>query len=623
MFMLWLIFRVLLVVNGFQEDEDEWIDPTDMLNYDAASGQMRRPHLMTSNAKTSKDFTEINQDQSSCPDCASCERQLQSLQKKLEESKTVQSAEDSGLSCNPVFKRFLNKLLLHTEKLGLPEHYDEVHYDAEIYMTKHDVTEIQKFLNGKLWKSGPLDDALSKLLVNFKYHDPKAWEWKFEDIFGVDLLTAFQLLGCLVCIILIVRLSWTMLTRPYRFLLFCLFISFAWNWVYLYKTAFAKRHANFAKLELNKPMCTGVQNMDWKGSLVEWFRRTWTLQDEPCEKYYEALLVHPIWEVPPARALMLTITTLITEPLKHIGQPLSQFFRDILKDLPWLLQFPLFLILALSIIAFCYSCGHTVVQGGLHRLLPDEGSRHPIADRSLPCAGQRPIHSTFYQRAGYVDYQAGGDAQYIHNNRKDINDEQSESGDTDPAGQNNMNQQGVEDVVNWERAVVSNERGNNQLRKRRILSSRFSGNTFEDQSVNGVFLSTEPQPFEENLQYAENDVTDHNVAQQARGIVGENEVGDLQSKDTTGIPQNNLKTRLYNEQRPGEKDVQITGRVFDPCTVDCFFDVNPQHPADGSATGTEPIDKQNFHKEKLENEESFLENVGAQEERWKQSLGQD
>lgn len=34
---------------------------------------------------------------------------------------------------------------------------------------------------------------------------------------------------------------------------------------------------------------------------TEWFRRRWTLQDDPCEKYYEALLVHPVWEVPPAR----------------------------------------------------------------------------------------------------------------------------------------------------------------------------------------------------------------------------------------------------------------------------------------------------------------------------------
>lgn len=38
---------------------------------------------------------------------------------QYEENKQVQSAEAPGISCNPVFKRYLNKLLLETEKLGL------------------------------------------------------------------------------------------------------------------------------------------------------------------------------------------------------------------------------------------------------------------------------------------------------------------------------------------------------------------------------------------------------------------------------------------------------------------------------------------------------------------------
>lgn len=46
MSVVWLIFQVLLVVNGLQAEEDEWIDPTDMINYDAASGRMRRSHLV-------------------------------------------------------------------------------------------------------------------------------------------------------------------------------------------------------------------------------------------------------------------------------------------------------------------------------------------------------------------------------------------------------------------------------------------------------------------------------------------------------------------------------------------------------------------------------------------------
>lgn len=38
-----VLCAVVLTGSG-KVQEDEWIDPTDMLNYDAASGTMRRPY---------------------------------------------------------------------------------------------------------------------------------------------------------------------------------------------------------------------------------------------------------------------------------------------------------------------------------------------------------------------------------------------------------------------------------------------------------------------------------------------------------------------------------------------------------------------------------------------------
>lgn len=33
----------------------------------------------------------------------------------------------------------------------------------------------------------------------------------------------------------------------------------------------------------------------------EWLRSTWTFQDDPCKKYYEILLVNPVYMVPPSK----------------------------------------------------------------------------------------------------------------------------------------------------------------------------------------------------------------------------------------------------------------------------------------------------------------------------------
>lgn len=38
------VLCAVMLIGSCKVQEDEWIDPTDMLNYDAASGTMRRPY---------------------------------------------------------------------------------------------------------------------------------------------------------------------------------------------------------------------------------------------------------------------------------------------------------------------------------------------------------------------------------------------------------------------------------------------------------------------------------------------------------------------------------------------------------------------------------------------------
>lgn len=69
---------------------------------------------------------------------------------------------------------------------------DQVHYDAEIILTKQTHLEILRFLQEEAWQSGAVDDALSNILINFKHHDYNAWHWRFEDTFGIDLYNMFM-----------------------------------------------------------------------------------------------------------------------------------------------------------------------------------------------------------------------------------------------------------------------------------------------------------------------------------------------------------------------------------------------------------------------------------------------
>uniref|UniRef100_A0A8C0ZSU3 Chloride channel CLIC-like protein 1 n=1 Tax=Castor canadensis TaxID=51338 RepID=A0A8C0ZSU3_CASCN len=153
-----------------------------MLNYDAASGTMRK-----SQAKyVVSEKKDVSPDSSNADELSQCYLRLDSLAHKIDECEK-KKREDYESQSNPVFRRYLNKILIEARKLGLPdENKGEMHYDAEIILKRQTLLEIQKFLNGEEWKSGAMDDVLSDILINFKFHDFETWKWQFEDYFGVD-----------------------------------------------------------------------------------------------------------------------------------------------------------------------------------------------------------------------------------------------------------------------------------------------------------------------------------------------------------------------------------------------------------------------------------------------------
>ncbi|EPY84669.1 hypothetical protein CB1_000459015 [Camelus ferus] len=285
--------------------------------------------------------------------CCQCAPQV-----KIDECEQ-KKREDYESQSNPVFRRYLNKILIETRKLGLPdENKGDMHYDAEIILKRQTLLEIQKFLNGEDWKPGALDDALSDILINFKFHDFETWKWRFEDSFGVDPYNVFML-------------------------------------------AFAQHQAEVAKMEPLSNVC--AEKMEWTGSLWEWFRSSWTYKDDPCQKYYELLLVNPIWLVPPTKAFAVTFTNFITEPLKHIGKGTGEFIKALMKEIPVLLQIPVLIIMALAVLSFCYGAGKSV-----------DLLRHVGGPESEPPAALQPGERRRQQELDYRPYGGAGDAGFYY-----------------------------------------------------------------------------------------------------------------------------------------------------------------------------------------------------------------
>ncbi|XP_074858519.1 chloride channel CLIC-like protein 1 isoform X2 [Carettochelys insculpta] len=331
-----LVLYVSVIVGGCEVQGDEWIDPTDMLNYDAASGRMRELSKVNYDDSKNKNIPDAVVNLASTAGLSECHRKLESLRQKIEEYEKKEKTKPDG-------------------------NIDTVHYDAEIILTSQALLEINRFLNEEEWKSGALDDAVSNILINFKHHDYELWKWQFEDTFGVDPYNMLMVLLCSVCIMVIVATElWTHIgwvTQIKRILFVSFLISFGWNWFYLYKVAFAQNQADVAKMGNFDEVC--AEKMDWRGSLFEWWRSTWTFQDDPCQKYYETIVVNPILLVPPTKALAVTFTNFVTEPLKYIGQGIGEFIKALMKEIPMLLQVPVLIIIALAVLGFCYGAGRS------------------------------------------------------------------------------------------------------------------------------------------------------------------------------------------------------------------------------------------------------------------------
>ncbi|XP_015211013.2 chloride channel CLIC-like protein 1 isoform X2 [Lepisosteus oculatus] len=365
-----VLYCVLLIVRG-QVDDDEWIDPTDMLNYDATTKTMRKQTEVNNynNVPTKRrEYIKDSDQLVTCPDITDFNNKIDSLQREVEEYKKKIASFSKQSGCNLVFRRYLNKLLKDIQKLGLPDEVKGyVHYDAEVVLSRQSISEIRKLLDGdESLKPGALDEALSQILINFKPHDYEAWKWRFEDTFGVELDTVVRMCVCvLIIVVLICTELWSSVSLFMQFrriFAICFCISLLWNWMYLYKIAFAEHQNNIVKMESINDKCTGLKKIDWQDNLKEWFRSTWTLQDDPCKKYYEVLMVNPILLVPPTKAIAVTITTFITEPLKHLGQGISEFLRALLKDLPVTLQIPVLFTIVAAILIFMYGSAQAAIH---------------------------------------------------------------------------------------------------------------------------------------------------------------------------------------------------------------------------------------------------------------------
>ncbi|KAM3915111.1 chloride channel CLIC-like protein 1 isoform 2-T2 [Leptodactylus fuscus] len=386
MYMLLLLPLCVTLCCGHQDNED-WTDPTDMFNYDAATGKMiKEKHNMEEKVEG---VCEKEGEDACLASNSALVMEIERAKQAIEVQKHKEDLKPPERNCNPVFRRYLRKMLYEAERFGLPEDSSsEVYYNAEMVLTKQMVVEIKKFIDDEDWNLGALEDSLIRTLVQFRFHNVKEW-WSrmFEDYIGIDFGTTFKILLCCMCVVSIIATEfWSSIgwfTQIRRLFVLSFIVSVAWNWMYLYKVAFAERQAELAKLQKFDISCG--EKISWSESLFEWLKGASTFQNDPCEEYYKSLMINPALMVPPTKALALTFTDFITEPLKHVGKALGEFLNGLLAEIPVFYQLLVLILIAVIIMVSCYGASTTISQALMHR-----NNRNFPQDRLPPAEPQRP-----------------------------------------------------------------------------------------------------------------------------------------------------------------------------------------------------------------------------------------
>ncbi|XP_076009229.1 chloride channel CLIC-like protein 1 [Genypterus blacodes] len=281
-------------------------------------------------------------------------------------------------TCNPLIKLLLSRLLKEHQKFDLPSDSSDVVYDAKVRLSGQAVAEIEAFLKGgDSYRTGELDNAISHLLVELEPQDDEAWKRRFEDMFGAELDTMFKEAVCVTILVVIISIqhystvSWfVQFGRSYALMFIVSFIYVLHSYLcvtlmLLCQIAVAKHQNNMVKMASFKEKCTGMKKIGWMDALKDWFRSTFTLQEDPCLSYYRMVLVNPILEVAPTKILSITIANIFTAPLKDTAQGMNEFVQGYLKDSPITLQIPLFLLFVLTVVVCMCGSVQAAFQHGI------------------------------------------------------------------------------------------------------------------------------------------------------------------------------------------------------------------------------------------------------------------
>lgn len=319
-----LILSSILAVaaQDLELDKRDWIDPTDMLNYDTVKRVMKKPVEERTESKQSETGTSCDYAENQ-----KCEKLMSKLQECEQKVAGIKQGDETFTYREemPFMKRYINQLMEHFT-VDTSESQD---YRVTVHLTTEDKLLLKKFVVGEIDKLQEVDEILSRFIIN---SEPALPPLQLNTDWAAAINVEFFI------VVIILSAAWIFVLKASLFkcgLLFVIINTF-WNWKRMYQEALAHREAELAKLVDIPSECrpNEPQSLFYKfGSLV--MKSLFGKDADACEKYHKAMGVDPIWQVSPGVALSETIAQFLTHPLGVLGSNIGTFYYNLNENVPW------------------------------------------------------------------------------------------------------------------------------------------------------------------------------------------------------------------------------------------------------------------------------------------------
>jgi len=403
-----------------KKDHSNWVDPSDMFNYDHSKKEMKQPKKSLIADDEGNDAKDTNCPLCQCPyidkhkddtsaDLSKCEdtnvlfaNDLQKCQDLLSERPPSETA---------YFQQLVNVILKYLNMPVIPLG-EEVYYKLLVKLNGHDFDLLEKFGRNGGDNVQSAHAILANMIINAErshgYYE-KTWNDKLADLWnGYDniIILSFSAVCFVSSIGVIVLSQWknTVSLRKLFLVLFIVlfFLSVPWTWWRLYQEKLSDR-----MLEVNRSPPIGCldRELTWWQSI----RSTLTVGEDECQQYHRAIFVDPIFDVPPTQAFVVTLTRMVLEPLHHLGSAFGQLLSGLMVELPfymWFVAIPVlcgFLILLILVMAgYKFNFAHIIgIEPGRPMMIAGDDQPHLQAlrvrvqdlEQELNTAKHQPQHS--------------------------------------------------------------------------------------------------------------------------------------------------------------------------------------------------------------------------------------